>query len=66
MGPQLILKATQLFLKKKKHVLPPPQSLSPWIHRTIRMERPQFVGEVSVNFADRGMSRGHRDGSLGP
>jgi hypothetical protein len=31
--------------------------------RTIPTERPPPVGEVSANFADRGVSRGQRNGS---
>jgi hypothetical protein len=34
--------------------------------RTIPTERPPLVGEVSANFADNGMSRGQRGGSLRP
>ena len=31
--------------------------------RTIPTEQPPLVGEVSANFADRGVSRGQRNGS---
>ena len=34
--------------------------------RTIPTERPPPVGEVSANFADRGVSRGQRNGSPRP
>jgi len=34
--------------------------------RTIPTERPPPVGEVSANFADRGVSHGQRNGSPWP
>jgi hypothetical protein len=34
--------------------------------RTIPIERPPLVGEVSATFADKGVTRHHRDGSIRP
>jgi hypothetical protein len=34
--------------------------------RTIPTERPPPIGEVSANFADKGVSRGQRNGSPRP
>jgi hypothetical protein len=34
--------------------------------RTIPTELPPVVGEVNANFADKGVSRGQRSGSLRP
>jgi hypothetical protein len=36
------------------------------LERTILIERPQLVGEVSVNFCGRRVSYGQRGGSLRP
>jgi hypothetical protein len=42
---------------------------TPWLlvpKRIIPTPRPSTVGDASADFADRGVSRGQRDGSPGP